>query len=222
MRRDRRQVGNCRPARRPRRCAGARGKAEDDRQLGSYDEVVADYLARYAANAKYEMHWFGERQPLADAIIHACESRIESGRDGRLIRHPHQCFIPASALLEAAVRLSERKGEIAAIRDFRRLHDLVEVTIGPIAGIGELTIYDVAHRIGAHTGAALTEVYVHRGARKGARALGFHGRKTIAMYELPGALQRLTAAQAEDALCIYHNDLARLRRLDGVYRAQAK
>jgi hypothetical protein len=157
------------------------------------------------------MRWFHEPKSIAEAINRACESRIPNAR-GRLVRHGHQYRIPASALRAAAARLSERKAAIAAAPDFRSLHDLVERTIRPITGIGELTVYDVAHRIGAHKGLSPAEVYVHRGTRKGAQAFGFHKQKTIAMHELPAALQRLTAAQAEDVACIYHRFLERLRR----------
>jgi hypothetical protein len=183
----------------------------DGLNAGSCNDVVADYLAKYTTNAEAEMRWFHQPVSIAEAIERACESRLPNGR-GRLVRHGHQCRIPARALREAAMRLNERNATITATPDFRSLHDLVEATIGPIAGIGELTIYDIAHRVGAHTGAAPSEVYVHRGTRKGARALAFHGRKTIAIRKLPAAFQRLTAAQAEDALCIYHKELADLRR----------
>jgi hypothetical protein len=82
----------------------------------------------------------------------------------------------------------------------------------PIAGLGELTIYDISHRIGAYLGSMPTEIYLHAGTRKGAKALGLDtNRKSIPMTELPAPLQRLTAAQAEDVLCIYHKVLARLR-----------
>jgi len=173
--------------------------------------VVADYSARYAANAKDEMHWFRQPKSITEAIDRACESRLPNGR-GRLVKHGHQSRIPASALREAAAHLRAQGVAVSAAPDFRRLHDVVEATIGSIAGIGELAIYDIAHRIGAHRGLAPAEVYIHRGTRKGAIALRFSGRKTIAMRELPVALQQLTAAQAEDVLCIYHGDLARLRR----------
>jgi len=199
---------NCGPVRRRWKCAGAE---DSERPLRSCKDVVAQYLANYAANAKDEMRWFREPESIVRAIERACEGRIE--RNGRLVRHNHQCRISASVLDEAAARLTAQRSAVAAAPDFRGLHDLVETTIGPIAGIGELAIYDIAHRIGAHRGLAPDEVYVHRGTRKGAIALGFRGRKTIAMRELPAAFQRLTAAQAEDVLCIYHRDLARLRRL---------
>jgi hypothetical protein len=78
----------------------------------------------------------------------------------------------------------------------------------PIPGIGELTVYDTALRIGAHFGLEPERVYVHAGTREGARALGFENRRTtIDMNELPEPLQRLSAREAEDMLCIYKHSL---------------
>jgi hypothetical protein len=148
---------------------------EDDRKLRSCQDVVARYLAMHAANASEEMHWFGQPKSIAEAIERACASLIK--RNGRRVRHDHQCLIPAEALAAAAARLRAQRDVLADAADFRRLHDLVEDAILPIPGIGELTVYDVAHRIGTRQGVAPAEVYVHRGVRKGARALGFRGRK---------------------------------------------
>jgi hypothetical protein len=79
--------------------------------------------------------------------------------------------------------------------------------------VADLTIYDITHRIGAHLGLAPERVYLHRGTRVGARALGLgRGRATLELRELPPEFHRLTAAEAEDCLCIYKDRLGAMRR----------
>jgi hypothetical protein len=85
---------------------------------------------------------------------------------------------------------------------------LAERTAKGIGGIGELTIYDTAHRIGAYLRLAPENVYLHAGTRQGAKALGFKGSwASIPRREFPKALSRLRANEIEDCLCIYKNNL---------------
>jgi hypothetical protein len=91
-------------------------------------------------------------------------------------------------------------------QDFAELHGLVEREIGDIPRIGCLAVYDVAHRIGAFLRIAPALVYLHRGTREGARALGFRG-KTVHPDELPVEFRTLPAAEIEDCLCIYKREL---------------
>lgn len=91
---------------------------------------------------------------------------------------------------------------------FDDLYDLVAATIGPIPGIGELAIYDTAHRLGAYLQLSPKFVYVHAGVRAGLGALKIdHRRQKIAVSELPPAFQRLRPEQVEDCLCIYKRQL---------------
>jgi hypothetical protein len=49
---------------------------------------------------------------------------------------------------------------------------------------------------------------VHAGTRDGARALGLNAqRHALEMSELPPAIRKLTAREAEDLLCIYKSKL---------------
>jgi hypothetical protein len=72
-------------------------------------------------------------------------------------------------------------------------------------GIGELAVYDIAHRIAAFRGKEPSLVYLHRGTCVGARHLGFTG-KTLDPRLLPSSFSCLTAAEIEDCLCIYKDD----------------
>jgi hypothetical protein len=58
----------------------------------------------------------------------------------------------------------------------RELHALIKRTIHSIGGLRELYTYDMALRIGAFLGLAPEFVYLHRGTRAGARALGLNAK----------------------------------------------
>jgi hypothetical protein len=89
-----------------------------------------------------------------------------------------------------------------------------------VPGIGPLTCYDIAHRIGAWLRPKLEpiEVFLHRGTGEGAKAvLGWRANRDRApMSDFPEGLRRsLTAAQMEDVLCIYRGTLARIAGSNG-------
>jgi hypothetical protein len=89
---------------------------------------------------------------------------------------------------------------------------LVEHLVGPIPGIGELTVYDISQRIGSRFDLEPDRVYLHSGTRVGARALGFDGRRaSLEVAELPDELtEQLRPRELEDLLCIYKNALAKV------------
>lgn len=170
------------------------------------DEIVDNYIREYRDDAHDEMRAFeGERNPAA-AIRRAALSQWWNGK-----RHPHQRRIPIMLLRQAEERLQAVGPSLAKAADFAELHRLVEEEIGRIEGIGELTVYDIAHRVGAHFGKAPRLVYLHAGTRAGARGLNIKG-DSIDPASLPEAFSRLSPAEIEDCLCIYKDELNGLRR----------
>jgi hypothetical protein len=127
-------------------------------------------------------------------------------------RHRHQNRIPRSVLAEGERNLQACRAEIARCQSFADLHDIVVREIRGIYGIGVLTTYDVATRIGAHLGLEPERVYLHAGTAEGARLLGLdHRRGDLGVEELPAAFRRLRPREIEDCLCIFKRDLASLR-----------
>jgi hypothetical protein len=131
------------------------------------------------------------------AIEFAALSKREDGS-----RHPHQNRIPEKTLAKAEKRLQKCAPEIQHCRSFDELHDLICQEFEDISGIGKLTRYDIATRIGAHLGLEPKLVYLHAGAAAAAKRLGFHG-DTIDPNELPAAFHRLRPDEIEDCLCVY-------------------
>jgi hypothetical protein len=163
------------------------------------DEVVTDYIRHYRPRGQADACFFRSLASSAEAIKHAVRPK------GR--KHPHQYLIPSALLDEAEHRLRRAVPELTQAVGFAGLYGLIERAVGSIHGIGELAVYDIAHRIGMHLGKAPELVYLHRGAREGAAILGFHG-KTLDPKLLPLAFSRLTATEIEDSLCIYKSKLS--------------
>lgn len=161
-----------------------------------FEEIVAAYIRDHRADAREELAYYLKADSLRTAISRASEKRSS-----------HQNRIRPSLLKEAEHRLQQASTDIQSAPDFERLHSAVESLIGPISGVGELCVYDIAHRIAAFRGFEPKLVYLHRGTRDGARALGFKG-KTLDPAHLPAAFSRLTPAETEDCLCIYKAALA--------------
>ena len=139
----------------------------------------------------------------------------------RLIGRPHfsTMFSSAQTALSQILPLKLQP------RDFEQLYDMVEAATCKIYGLGSLTIYDMALRIGfIQEKPILPEkfVYIQSGALTGARNLSISpdaavlGRTTwsTTRYDLiryfPG-FGSMESMYIEDFLCVFHNELANLR-----------
>jgi hypothetical protein len=167
------------------------------------DEAVDDYIAVHRPRAARELRYFKLLRSDEDAVTQAALCKLPSGK-----RHPHQRRIPRESLERSRDRLTENLAALREVETFDELLDLINALIRPIPKIGELTVYDIALRIGARFGLEPEKVYVHAGTREGARQLGFGGDlHAIEMVELPSPIRRLSAREAEDLLCIYKSKL---------------
>ena len=171
-------------------------------------EVVVDcYIAECRERSRREMRFYRIQPTLQQSIEVSCLAKLPSGK-----RHPHQRRIPQAVLEESRRRLSaiDFKG---TCRDFDELYSIVEHQIGDISGIGDLTIYDTAQRIGAYLGLEPDLIYLHAGTREGAKALGLDvANGTLTLQNLPKPFQRLKPYEIEDCLCIYKDELRMLRK----------
>jgi hypothetical protein len=161
------------------------------------DPCINDYIRTCRPEAKQELEWY-RRQPTLSAAIEAAGLAVVEGR-----RHPHQRRLRQITLDKGTASLLRSKAAIGKAKDFHELHSLIDRLLAPIDGIGELYVYDTALRLGASLGMLPARVYLHRGTRLGARALGFEGKDVLEMRELPKPLRRLRAYEVEDFLCIY-------------------
>ena len=167
--------------------------------MNVFESIVADYIRDYREQAEREMDQFRECKTLAEAISKAASCLLPNGK-----RYSHQYRIPAISLVEARYRLVGMREEIEACATFNQLHTLIETAISDIYRVGELTIYDIANRLGTWLKIEPELVYLHRGTREGAVALGFSRKlKTLAKDDLPKEFGQLKPSEIEDCLCIY-------------------
>ena len=159
------------------------------------DQVVALYIRDKRPAVRKQKSFFASLT-LSEAIREAASKKHGT----------HQYRLPRAALRDAAKRLLRSKLRLASSPSFRQLIRSVQEIIGPIFGIGELTIYDVSVRIGYNVGLSPEIVYLHAGAADGAAALEVGG-ATVPRDKFPSALLRLSAAEIENCLCIYKDQL---------------
>jgi hypothetical protein len=132
-----------------------------------------------------------------------------TARNNENKKHDHQNLIPTSTLDSFAVNILNRINEIRQVRSFSEL--IASIQNSKIKGIGDLTIYDTAQRIGNYLGIQPDKIYLHRGVRTGAEILlGKIKTKYITKDQLPTPFNKsdLSAADFEDILCVYKNRIA--------------
>jgi hypothetical protein len=166
--------------------------------------VVSAYRRDYRPRARAELDYYANLPSLREAVSRAARAERPDGK-----RHDHQTRIRRRALQEALRILGG--ASFRAYTNFHDLHEFLSQTIGTIPGVGELMVYDTALRIGAKLGLEPEVIYLHRGTRDGAGALGLDvTRPFIELPALPGALRSLRPHEIEDCLCIYKNELRAL------------
>lgn len=168
--------------------------------LNSFEEVVHCYISHHRLRAEDELKYFKLQPSLQETIEMAALAKLPSGK-----KHPHQHRIPQSALEKARDRLLGV--DLKECSNFTELIGIVDATIRPIKGIGELAVYDTTLRIGAYLNMEPDVIYLHRGTRDGTNAIGLNGKQhTIRVNELPFPFQKLSPREIEDCLCIYKNN----------------
>jgi len=168
----------------------------------SLEEIVDRYIHDYRPDAVEEIAYFANQPSLDQAVELAAMSITQRGK-----RHPHQRRIPRVVLEEARNVL--RSLPLKQCRSFHELFCCLSDNLDPIPGIGELTVYDIATRMGAFLGLEPENVYLHAGTRAGARALGLRDGAFLEPAELPAQFARLKPREIEDCLCIYKSHFGR-------------
>jgi hypothetical protein len=169
-------------------------------ELTSYEDVARDYLVKYAPQEAWEERLVSQSPTLSQAIELACA------------RLPHVRLYQTPK--KAADLLRPLADQIAnSCKNFHDLHQFILKSRKSVPGMGPLTCYDIAQRIGVWLKLEPTEVYLHAGTREGAKAVQgtLANQDRMPMNDFPEGLRRsLTAAQLEDVLCIYRGTLARI------------
>lgn len=167
----------------------------------SLEAIVQLYLDCHATNEERYLRFYAVQRSLPDAITKAAMAELPSGK-----RFSHQRRIPGTVLTRAKDALL--KLDYNNVHSFSKLYAMVAQALRPIRGIGILTIYDTAHRLGAYLKLSPEVVYLHAGVRVGAKSLGLgYWKATLPISVFPSAFQKLRPEQVEDCLCIYKREL---------------
>ncbi len=174
-------------------CAYPTGRVRN----GSLAALVRAYKVSCRAKLRAQLVTFWREPTLGSAVKRAGLAMRPDGK-----RYDHQRRLTVAVLRAASHRL--QKAPLQGAADFDALHRLVDETIGSMRGIGPLTVYDTALRIGAKLGLKPQRVYLHSGTRQGARALGLRWRLLyLAVADFPPELQELEPHEIEDYVCIF-------------------
>jgi hypothetical protein len=188
-------------------CTNRKGSAE----ANSLTELIANFLKNEGCcpRDEEEMKAF-QGKPIVAAIRKAARARDNNGK-----LYPHQWNLEEKYpdVPEKAERILVNCADnIAACNNFDVLHNLITDELklkGHVKGAGEMYCYDTAFRIGISMGAYPQKVYLHRGTRDGAIALGIYedGKEVLEMSELEKIYPefgKMKPHQVEDFLCIEH------------------
>lgn len=178
------------------------------------DRALTDQVILYTFKAKSYKH----------AVRRACASRDKRGK-----MHNHQSRVRekdrqklAKILLANEKKIRKRVDKAEAKGNYWRtgfdvLYEFIEAQ--EIKGIGPVTCYDVAVRLGAWLGVEPKSLYLHAGVRSGARALlgpdSVDGIDRLPLSILPSPLDRLRADDVEDIMCTYREVFEDWRRIGG-------
>lgn len=182
-------------------------------RFADFDSMVRDYIVgdghrSHRGDAEKELASF-RKKPDFDFESCVKQAGLARTQNGEKLRHQNR--IPLDTLRGWAEALLRKCESMCSCRTFEALFEIVENEGRALPGIGELVVYDTALRIGAYHGLEPEEVFLHRGTRGGAKALGFDGsRRSIRpdeFHELDTAFRRLKPREIEDCLCIYKRAL---------------
>ena len=118
-------------------------------------------------------------------------------------RHTHQRRLKKIVLEEFKDKLMTFSQKLLDCNNFDEIYQIVSVC--KIKGIGDLAVYDCALRISVFLEKEPQKVYLHAGTTIGVIKLGINiaNRSYLDISEFPESLQKLTAKEIEDLLCIH-------------------
>jgi hypothetical protein len=186
------------------RCTDSKNSIETK----SLAQLVAEFLKQDGCCPRDEMDAY-KGKPIKEAIEMA--ARADDGK-GNL--HSHQRWLRPETAKQAESILLKCADEIQTCKDFDTLHEFIKSKL-QINGASEMYWYDTAFRIGLSLKVYPRKVYLHRGTRDGAKALGIYkGKDVLEMSELPAVLQTMKPYQVEDFLCIKKDVLQKFKGTD--------
>lgn len=169
----------------------------------THAQIVAHYIATQRPGLHAELGHFVRPQPFSGLVRLAA-----SATDARGKRLSHQYRLPRTTIPAAQPRLFAALADLRGSRTFGDLIGHVQSALRGLRGAGTLYVYDTALRIGYARGVLPAHVYLHAGARAGARRL-LAGRlpRFVPLTAFPPAFHKLAPHEMENLLCRYRECL---------------
>lgn len=166
------------------------------------EEIILHYKKHRDESPELWILHCAQQNSLEEAIYEAAIARNAEGK-----KNKHQWRLKNIDLEKFAVQLVDKVDELKKCATFDAILEVVEKH--KTNGIGTLTIYDTAERIGAYLKLFPNKIYLHAGTKAGAeKLLGKKlQQKFIRKEELPEVFQQnnLHCGAIEDILCMYKN-----------------
>lgn len=174
--------------------------------MNNLQTLVNDFLKKYSDYQLNELMFYTNFKNEPKQLMHLIAWGITS--EGKT--HSHQCRIRKTVKANLEGYLLNNYDKIRQVKNFDQLMKLMR----GIKGVGSLTRYDIASRLGMCFDVTPQKIYLHRGTYKGARNLigdKVRGRSFLHVNDLPRELHCLTPLQIEDFLCIYRNSISNVK-----------
>jgi len=170
----------------------------------SLSDLVDEFLQDQEGCCADEDEFYAGLDSLETAIEFAALAKTATGA---ISNHQRQ-WVDRGSMAQSGEILLAAKSQIASRKTFYSLLLLIEELLVGAPGLGELYYYDTARRIGAFLSLFPTRVYLHRGTRDGAKALGLdHKKPYLSLSSLPAELRKLEPKHVEDFLCRFKDRL---------------
>ncbi|MFM2295888.1 MAG: hypothetical protein RLZZ350_2301 [Verrucomicrobiota bacterium] len=167
-------------------------------------QLIAIYEKKCRPVLKGKLAAYGDLS--FDEAVEKSACGLEIVRQEKRINHLRR--ITKKALARGCKVLLSHQQKLKGCKKFDEIYQIVSAVVSATAGLGEMYAYDVALRIGASQQIFPDKVYLQRGTRKGAEALGLDAKvQTIELADFPAELRRLKPCEIEDFLCIFKDHL---------------
>jgi hypothetical protein len=185
------------------------------RELNTIRALWRDYMIRYVHTGRCDpaVPWTEKAETLEEAIHRACMSR---GENGTLWHHQGRVWLVNLEAYEVKLNEPLYYGGIEESEHFWELFIWCRKAAAETHGIGPVTEYDVAARLGAWLDLEPEHLYFHAGVTEGLRALGVNvprGVYCLDRERLPQFFQDKNLDIVESFLCGYRSEIERVMKL---------
>ncbi len=189
--------------------------------ITSFDEIIKACIINYHERFKGRFDnylAYYKTVNLEDAIEYSSKGKYKLDGSSEFTWFHQQVFIQHNGeepLIQLAKKLQSLRVKIVNLKDFDALFQLIKEISSNIDGIGSLSIYDTALRLGSHLNMTPDFIYIHAGTKTGFKALMDEkcDKEYIEMkiFRTIPNLYKLEPIYLEDILCIYKKTFKKLK-----------